>query len=115
MLTIAPTQASYQIGDTVTVADPANDLFANPGDSVHLLMFGDDYSDVLDTTTTDEGGIATFPNFIIPDFPIGTPRFVVMRHGVSMGEVFSEQFELLPASSRPSQHHRLSLGLGLGL
>jgi hypothetical protein len=49
MLTVTPTQASYQIGDTVTVADPANDLFANPGDSVQLLMFGDDYSDVLET------------------------------------------------------------------
>lgn len=54
MLTITPTQASYQIGDTVTVADPANDLLANPGDSVHLLLFGDDYSDVLGTTPTDE-------------------------------------------------------------
>jgi len=115
MLTITPTQASYRIGDTVTVADPANDLVANPGDSVHLLMFGDDYSDVLDTTTTDENGIATFPGFVILDFPPGTPRFFVMRHAVSMVEVFSEQFELLAASSRPSGHHRLSLSLGLGL
>jgi hypothetical protein len=32
-----------------------------------------------------------------------------------MGEVFSEEFELLPASSRPSGQQRLSLGLGLGL
>src|SRR5687767_489470 len=85
------------------------------GDSVHLLMFGDDYSDVLDTTTTDENGIATFADFVIPTFPTGTPRFFVMRQALSLGEVFSEQFELLPASSRPSSHHQLSLGLGLGL
>jgi hypothetical protein len=115
MLTITPTQASYQIGDIVTIADPANDLFANPGDSIHLLMFADDYSDVLHTTTTDENGLATFADFVIPDFSTGTPRFFVMRHAVSIGEGFSEQFELLPASTRPSGPHRLSLGLSLGL
>ena len=115
MIIIIPTQASYEIGGIVTVADPANDLFANPGDSVHLLLFGDDYSNVLDTTTTDENGIATFEDVVIPTFPTGTPRFFVMRHAVSMGEVFSEQFELLPASSRPSGHHRMGLGLGMGL
>ena len=78
MLTITPTQASYQIGDTITVADPANDLFANPGDSLHLLIFADDYSTVLNTTITDEGGIAMFPDVVIPGCPTGAPRYFVM-------------------------------------
>src|SRR5688572_33170033 len=101
MLTVSPTQASYQIGDTVTVADSANDLLANPGDAIQLFVVsGGDYSDVLDTTTADENGLATFADFVIPTLPVGTPRVFVMRHAVSLGEVFSEEFELLAASSR---------------
>jgi hypothetical protein len=115
MISINPTQASYQIGDIVTVADLANDLLANPGDAVQLLVLsGGDYSDVLDTTTADENGLATFADFVIPALPTGTLRVFVMRHAVSIAESWSEEFELLPASSRRG-HHRLSLGLGLGL
>jgi len=43
-----------------------------------LLIFADDYSTVLNTTITDEGGIAMFPDVVIPGCPTGAPRYFVM-------------------------------------
>jgi hypothetical protein len=83
-----------------------------------LYVFGDGipggYSDLIATQLADASGNATFSNVVIPAVLAGTDRYFVVRHVVSVGEAFSDPFELLPAA-RSGGSGRLSLGVGLGL
>ena len=109
-----PPRSTYRVGEVVTVALADNGVAANEGDTLELyLSDAGTYSAVIATQLADASGNATFSNVTVPSFALGTPRYFVVRHAVTLAEDFSDPpFELL-AAAKPQQ--RLSLGLGLGL
>ena len=109
---ITPTQASYDIGDVVTISE---DLGFVSGQTIELYLYdGVTYSIMITSGTVAGNNTMTFTGVVIPAvISPGADRYFVMRETVSQGEAFSDAFTLLAAVGR--QQQRLGLGLGLGL
>ena len=103
-VTINPAQASYRIGDVVTVAVVAPSTAA-PSSPITLLLYSGGLTAFVATGTTDGSGLITFADATIPgsfivgdneqQIPTGPDYQFFANDDISSSEV-SALFELLP-------------------